>query len=122
MKPIRFSNKYNRSNFLIKEEVDYNGIVITEYDLSTSYFHLFNPKKGIRDYQVERNEQNRPDILSFKIYNSIDYWWIILKLNDIVDPFEEIKEGTILKIPYLSDIQDYHKNVMEQKRKDSQNT
>ena len=37
--------------------------------------------------------------ISYKIYNTIDLWWLICKFNDVKNPFEELTVGMILKVP-----------------------
>ncbi len=44
------------------------------------------------------------DSLSLYYFNSPLYFWIIATFNDILDPYEDLKEGTILKIPTFSSI------------------
>lgn len=44
------------------------------------------------------------DSLSLYFYNSPLYFWAIANYNDILDPYEDLKEGTILKIPTFSSI------------------
>jgi hypothetical protein len=36
-------------------------------------------------YRVENGE--RPDVLSYNVYGSVDYTWLILLMNDIIDPY-----------------------------------
>jgi len=36
-------------------------------------------------YRIENGE--RPDMLSYRIYGSVDYTWLILLMNDIIDPY-----------------------------------
>ena len=44
------------------------------------------------------------DTLSLFYYNTPLYFWVICDFNNIQDPFENPKVGTILKIPTLSNI------------------
>lgn len=43
--------------------------------------------------------------ISWDQYGSVDYWWIIAQVNNIIDPMSEVVSGKKLKIPSLSDIQ-----------------
>jgi hypothetical protein len=49
-------------------------------------------------HEVEKSEENRLDIISYKYYNTPEYYWIIAMANNIVDPFV-IKAGDVLRIP-----------------------
>lgn len=37
--------------------------------------------------------EHRPDLLTYSIYNDIDYWDRFLEINDIFDPFEGLISG-----------------------------
>lgn len=45
------------------------------------------------------------DSLSLYYYNSPLYFWVIMDFNHIQDPFQDIQEGQILRIPTLNGIQ-----------------
>lgn len=45
------------------------------------------------------------DTIAVYYYNNPLYYWAIADFNDITDPYENLKEGTILKIPTFNDIQ-----------------
>lgn len=102
-------NKYNRSNYYNKIKIE-NKL---EYDLSNSYSNLFKVTQPIRYYQITKYEAFRPDIISRNIYGTIDHWWILMRFNDIVDIFTELKEGFILKVPSINDIQKFNKAIRE---------
>lgn len=48
--------------------------------------------------------QDRPDLLSYDEYGTVDYWWIftILNKDKLIDPIYDMKEGMILRLPTLS--------------------
>lgn len=54
-------------------------------------------------YTVQKNDT--PDSISLYFYNSPLYYWVICDFNNILDPFEELKEGTVLKIPTFNNIE-----------------
>lgn len=62
------------------------------YDVLTSYM-LNNikslPTSGVFKISVE---EERPDLISYKIYGTVTYWSLILLYNDIVD-LSELKSG-----------------------------
>lgn len=51
-------------------------------------------------HEVQKEEENRLDIISNIYYGTPEYYWIIAMANDIVDPFV-ICVGDILRIPNL---------------------
>lgn len=52
---------------------------------------------------VDRHNENRIDVISFEMYGSSLYWWVIALANNIVDPFI-IPLGSILRIPQISSL------------------
>ena len=45
------------------------------------------------------------DNLALYYYNNPTYYWIICSFNRILDPFTDLIEGSIIKIPTLSNIE-----------------
>lgn len=37
--------------------------------------------------------------LSFKFFNTYKLWWLLCKFNNIEDPFKQLQQGQIIKIP-----------------------
>jgi len=37
-------------------------------------------------------------LISYKVYNTIDLWWLICSINNITNPIEFAKAGTTLKV------------------------
>jgi len=48
---------------------------------------------------ITKDIANRPDLISYKAYNTIDLWWVIYEFNGIKDPLFEMVEGKIIRIP-----------------------
>ena len=49
-------------------------------------------------YEVDATRVDRIDLISYENYHTVEYWWIILLANNILDPFD-VKVGSILRIP-----------------------
>lgn len=47
---------------------------------------------------VPPGEEYRPDLTSFRAYNTVDFWWKILQTNNISDIFD-YKAGLNIRIP-----------------------
>lgn len=56
-----------------------------------------------QSYIVEKNDTF--DSLALEFYNNPTLYWVICSFNHIQDPFQELKEGQILKIPSISNIE-----------------
>ena len=106
-------NRFKRTNFLPKVE---NGNDVLEYDMILSNWDLFEIKNPIRFDNVKYGEVQRPDLLSYRIYGSSEYWWILCKFNQIDDVWNDIYVGQDLIIPSLQDIQLFYSNVRKRVR------
>lgn len=51
--------------------------------------------------EIEDRYENRPDLLSYDLYGTPDYWWIFYKrnLSVINDPIFDMKPGLIIFVP-----------------------
>jgi len=77
-------------------------------------YHLFLNKKTILSlknkikyyYVVKKFEEGRLDNIVYKIYNTnnFTYKFIIKVINNIVNEFTQIKEGTVILFPDKKDI------------------
>lgn len=56
-----------------------------------------------RNHKVKRGDTL--DSLSLYYYNNPTYFWVIADFNRINDPYKELKEDSIIKIPTFSGIQ-----------------
>lgn len=50
-------------------------------------------------YVVEKSAEGRLDNIAKTFLDDSSYWWVIAQYNAILDPFTEIAEGRILRIP-----------------------
>jgi hypothetical protein len=55
-------------------------------------------QEGITKIRVE---ENRPDLLSYRLYGDTQYWWVIMFYNRIYD-WEDVTIGSFIKYPSLS--------------------
>lgn len=65
------------------------------------------PDASDKFYIVEANDNGRPDIIAYKMYGDPALYWIILWINDILDPFETIYPGMLLRIPQQRRLAEY---------------
>lgn len=63
-------------------------------------YKLFDRYKSNIQYYLEYTilENDRWDIISQRFYGTFELWWLIALFNDIIDPFEKIQTGEVLKI------------------------
>lgn len=73
-----------------------------EYDLPQS--NMLKTNYVYDTITVMAKESGRLDLVSFRVYNTPVYWWLIARFNGIINP-ETAVAGTRLKIPKLQEIQ-----------------
>ena len=60
-------------------------------------------------YVVQSSDLMRPDMISYKLYQTVNYWWLLLYINNIYDPFNDLYAGLQMKVPSLLDIYSFYK-------------
>jgi len=56
---------------------------------------------GYSRYVVTEADQQRIDLISYKMYDDARYWWVLAIVNDIANPLADIPVGQVLIIPTL---------------------
>lgn len=72
---------------------------------SASYIDSFRGMRILTNYLVEGQYEGHPELISYKFYGTVDYWWVLCFVNEIIDPISDIKAGTLLRIPELTAIE-----------------
>ena len=55
-----------------------------------------NPQASNFGTYIKKENDTWP-LISYKIYEEIDLWWLLCKINNIIDPTAEITNGTEIK-------------------------
>lgn len=80
-----------------------------EKDLLYSVFKTYKFKRSFKYYRIKDVDIQRPDSISFRIYGTNAYWWIILRANpDIQDVWNDFVVGELIQIPDLADIEELY--------------
>jgi len=93
----------NKKRNALTQKAEVNDII--EFDYLTEKeipFEDFDSKEFL--YVVTQEDINRFDLISYKVYRSVYYWWIIAKRNNIIDPYNELYVGMKLYIPNRSEV------------------
>lgn len=93
-----------RSNFLKTETVD----GITQYDLGSMNFKDFDWGENLY-YVTKEEDLGRPDIISQKIYGTVNYAWFLMKYNGICDIHYDIKLAQYIKYPSIDRVREAFK-------------
>jgi nucleoid-associated protein YgaU len=72
------------------------------YNITTATQHIPSTGEIMKretDLHITFNASDRLDLISYRVYNDPQYWWVILAANGFQLEFE-IEDGEILRIPY----------------------
>jgi len=92
-----------------------NFFKITVVEGTPEYDHLYNTLSRfavnypVKYYRIQEEDLMRPDLISYKAYRSVKYWWLIAFLNNINNPFVDMEVGDLIKIPSTLDIYEFYK-------------
>lgn len=103
-------NIASRSTFLYQELVDN----IAQYDLGSFTDDHFNFGK-INYMYVNKFCECRPDVISYKLYGTQNYWWFIMWFNGYCDIWNDLVEGQIIKYPSLQKVRDFLRMKLKKK-------
>ena len=93
-----------KSRFDLRKFLNFN---VDNFDPLTSNF-LFKLKEipsGGR--YVISGEEGKPDLISFRIYEDTQYWWIIMLYNNILDPVD-LTNGLVLVYPDIDELDTFY--------------
>ena len=75
--------------------------------LTCAFFEEIDTLSVGGQYTVQ-GEDARPDLLSFRIYGDVQYWWILMLFNGIKDINDDLKTGVEIRYPSISSIEDFY--------------
>lgn len=84
------------------------NILLDPEDRLTNFMNIFKSLRINTDiltdislfetYEVEGERESWWDNISYDIYGTPYLWWVVALFNDVTNPFEELEEGTNLKV------------------------
>jgi len=83
--------------------------VIPEFDYLNNNLSNFVMNYDPSYYTVKEDDKARPDLISYKTYRTVSYWWLICYVNEIQNPFLDVYVGQLMVIPNILDIYDFYK-------------
>jgi len=102
-------NLKNRTLLFTEILIDYNleFDILDRVNINYNTFPTFETTAVVKQHHL-----TRLDTLSYEVYGTPYYWWLIADRNNIIDVTIELYIGQILYIPSLSDYFDfYNKNI-----------
>ena len=88
---------------------------ITDIGNGPEYDHLYNniskfaPQYPVNYYRIVEADVMRPDMISYKCYNTVDLWWLLMVYNNIENPLMNIVPGNLLMVPNIVDVYNFYK-------------
>lgn len=82
---------------------------IQELDFLHNTLSEFETNYPTKKYRVSGTDLLRPDLISYKAYGTVQFWWVIMTVNGITNPFTDLEVGDILEIPSKLDIFDFQR-------------
>lgn len=77
------------------------------YDLLDSYFALKVKKLPVYGTTSVKGEEHRPDLLAYRIYGSVNFWYILMLYNDYITPLDML-EGDTINYPRIDDLEEVY--------------
>ena len=96
MRRTLFYNKITVSGI---EELDFLHNTLSDFKMAYEPTYL----------RVNDSDIPDPALISYRAYGSVEFWWILLLVNGIENPFTELTAGRILTIPSKLDIYAFQK-------------
>ena len=96
----------NRTKFYKKVVVDNTP----ELDFLWNTLSSFEINHTLGYYRIRGDETDQFDLVSYRIYGTERYWWILCLVNQVKNPLVGVSEGSIIKVPDIRDIYDFYQN------------
>ena len=98
-------NSYPKSRSALPSRYTWTPL-FTDDEIDRAYLGTWESRNLTEDpsdqlYVLEEYEVGRPDLISYRYYKTPKLYWLILHVNDISDPFEDMYPGMLIRIPAL---------------------
>lgn len=105
-------SRFNRSNFYPKVVID--GVTLNDF-VNSYYNRYFIIKRPLGNYTIKQQDVQRPDLICYKIYGTTNYWWMLMRYNNIFDIWNDLYIGQTLNTPNSLDFDDFFITVSKAK-------
>jgi len=94
------SDRLDIARYMLYTDENDDGV----YDALDSRLLVKIPTLKTAGTFVVTRQEFRPDLVSYELYQQVNYWWVILHYNGLTSPLE-ITQGTRLKYPSIQDVE-----------------
>ena len=95
------------------DRIDFYDIVDigngNEYDFLRNNLVKFDPIYPVQYYRLKGEDVIRLDLVSYKVYGSVQFWWLLGSYNGVQNPLVDMKAGDLYKIPNQIDVYEFYK-------------
>ena len=103
MENLTRKKSLSRYNYGVVEQLHKGKVTTTS--IGTPYFDNFKPlttsPEAFKLGNIPIQFSHRPDLISHSFYKTPGYWWYIMMLNNLVDPFESLNSGEDVVLPKI---------------------
>lgn len=97
-------DRFSRTNFYKTDKI----LGVREADLLTNTIKDYKFENLYNSYSVTETDIQRPDLISQKIYGNQSYWWVLMKINNIHDVWNDLYVGLVLKYPTIEEMDRFY--------------
>ena len=80
-----------------------------EYDFLENSLSNFTMTYPVSYYTVVQQDLLRLDLISFKVYQTVDYWWLLGYVNGVENIWTDMAVGDLYTVPSILDIYSFYK-------------
>lgn len=67
----------------------------------------YTPQRGDQIHTVTSADAGRPDLIAYKYYNNVRLYWVLMYVNRILHPINELTPGVKLIVPSRTFIRNF---------------
>lgn len=79
-----------------------------ELDFLDSKLSSYVPQ-SVGEFRIPQSLDGRIDLIANFIYGDVNLWWLIARVNNMIDVVEECASGKVIYVAELTDYYDYYK-------------
>jgi len=94
------STLVQESRYVVGGQTEVNSKALEWWERAT-----FTLDESDTRYVVDKQSAGRIDLIAKAFLGDSNLWWLVAQYNAILDPFAEISEGRVLRIPSQARVQ-----------------
>lgn len=103
-----FDNRLDLYTVVTSTTASTNNQPNSEYDYLSGNMQIYVPTVQPDTYFVRQHELARLDLISNTVYSTPNLWWLLARVNNIIDIENDMFVGQALFVPVLSDYYNFY--------------